>query len=289
MYGKTLRKLREAKRRAQSEVARQVGISPAQLARLEMNQRGLYVEDFVAIAEVLGEKPGNLLPNDLGDIGHLKPIIDRLAGLQPEFLERVESIIEKIILLTDDVLTTVRTQAMPAAERASVPTFVPIALRERRRKMSAEVIAVIERVLGVSDPANRNAAPGRMRKARFAGTISGKDIEFFDPIPDEHRDIPQWARANGAAGALKVVGSSMRDVGVVDGNIMFIKPDHNPPNGGTVIGILNNRLFVKILKRDKSGRPVQLGSKNPESLPIEIQPDDKVKFYCVVVGISGHR
>jgi transcriptional regulator with XRE-family HTH domain len=286
MYGKILRKLRQAKRRGQAEVARHVGISPAQLARLEMNQRGLYVEDFVAIAEVLGEKPGNLLPNDLGDIGHLKPIIDRLAGLQPEFLERVESIIEKTILLTDDVLTTVRTQAMPAADAA---TFVPIALRERRRKMSAKAIAVIERVLGVSGPANRKAAPGRRRKARFAGTISGKDIEFFDPIPDEHRDIPQWASANGAAGALKAVGSSMRDVGIVDGDIMFIKLDHSPPNGKTVIGILNNRLFVKILKRDKSGRPVQLGSKNPESPPIEIQPDDKVKFYCVVVGISGHR
>ena len=103
MYGRILRQLREAKGRGQAEVARSVGISPAQLARLEANQRGLYVEDFVNIAEALGEKPGNLLANDLGEIGHLKPIIDRLASLSPEFLPRVSAIIEKIVLLTENV------------------------------------------------------------------------------------------------------------------------------------------------------------------------------------------
>ena len=103
MYGQILRQLREAKGRGQAEVARSVGISPAQLARLEANQRGLYVEDFVSIAEALGEKPGNLLANDLGEIGHLKPIIDRLASISPEFLPRVATIIEKIVLLTENV------------------------------------------------------------------------------------------------------------------------------------------------------------------------------------------
>ena len=103
MYGRILRQLRVSKGRAQAEVARSVGISPAQLARLETNQRGLYLEDFVNIAEALGEKPGNLLPNDLGDIGHLKPLIDRLAAVRPEYLARVTAIIGKLVLLTEDV------------------------------------------------------------------------------------------------------------------------------------------------------------------------------------------
>ncbi|HEX2120438.1 MAG TPA: helix-turn-helix transcriptional regulator [Thermoanaerobaculia bacterium] len=101
MYGQVLRQLRESQARSQAEVARSVGISPAQLARLEANQRGLYVEDFVRIAAALGEKPGNLLPNDLGEIGHLKPLIDRLAAVRPEFLARVAAIIERIVQLTD--------------------------------------------------------------------------------------------------------------------------------------------------------------------------------------------
>jgi transcriptional regulator with XRE-family HTH domain len=100
MYGRILRQLRESKGRSQAEVARTVGISPAQLARLEANQRGLYLEDFVRIAGALGEKPGNLLANDLGEIGHLKPLIDRLASVRPELLASVSAIIEKIVTLT---------------------------------------------------------------------------------------------------------------------------------------------------------------------------------------------
>jgi transcriptional regulator with XRE-family HTH domain len=112
MYGRILRQLRESKGRGQAEVARSVGISPAQLARLETNQRGLYLEDFVTIAEALGEKPGNLLPNDLGDIARLKPLIDCLATVKAEFLPRVETVIRKIVLLTEDV-----TAAMPRPRR----------------------------------------------------------------------------------------------------------------------------------------------------------------------------
>lgn len=117
MYGPILRQIREAKGRGQAEVARSVGISPAQLARLESNQRGLYLEDFVMIAEALGEKPGNLLPNDMGDIGHLKPLIDRLAAISPTYLARVRAIIDKVVLLTEDVTATGRSKAQSSTER----------------------------------------------------------------------------------------------------------------------------------------------------------------------------
>src|ERR1043166_3328338 len=51
MYGQLLRQLRESKARSQADVARSVAISPAHLARLESGQRGLYLEDFIKIAE----------------------------------------------------------------------------------------------------------------------------------------------------------------------------------------------------------------------------------------------
>jgi len=113
-----LRKLRKSKGRSQVEVAKGAGISPAQLARLESNQRGLYLEDFIRIAEVLGEKPGNLLPNDLGDVGHLKPLIDRLAAVKPELLARVTAIIEEVVLLTEQLPLGARTiTKSPALKR----------------------------------------------------------------------------------------------------------------------------------------------------------------------------
>jgi transcriptional regulator with XRE-family HTH domain len=102
MYGRILRQLREAKGRTQADIARSVGISPAHLARLESNKRGLYLEDFINISAALGEKPGNLLPNDVGEIGHLKPLIDRLAALGPDVLPRVAAILESIVQLTEN-------------------------------------------------------------------------------------------------------------------------------------------------------------------------------------------
>jgi len=104
MYGRILRHLRESKGRSQAEVAKAVAISPAQLARLEAEQRGLYLEDFVSIAEELGEKPGNLLPNDVGNIGHVKPLVDRLAAVPPELLAQVTAILTEVVVLAESVV-----------------------------------------------------------------------------------------------------------------------------------------------------------------------------------------
>ena len=64
----------------------------------------MYVEDFVSIAEALGEKPGNLLPNDVGAIGHVKPLVDRLAAVPPELLPQVAAILAKVAVLAESVV-----------------------------------------------------------------------------------------------------------------------------------------------------------------------------------------
>ena len=127
MYGRILRHLRESKGRSQAEVAKAVAISPAHLARLEAEQRRLYVEDFVNIAEALGEKPGNLLPNDVGAIGHLKPLVDRLAAVPAELLPQVTAILGKVVLLAESVVV-----ATPAAD-ASRPRSRPGSRQKGRR------------------------------------------------------------------------------------------------------------------------------------------------------------
>jgi transcriptional regulator with XRE-family HTH domain len=81
MHGRILRQLPEAKGRSHVDVARSAGISLVQLARPEANQRGLCVENFVNIAAGLGERPRDLLPNDLGDVALRKPRIDRLVTI----------------------------------------------------------------------------------------------------------------------------------------------------------------------------------------------------------------
>lgn len=118
VYGRILRKLRESTGRSQAEVARAVSISPAHLARLEAGQRGLYIEDFVSIAEALGEKPGNLLPNDIGTIGHVKPLVDRLAAVPPSLLAQITAILEKVVALAE---TTVPSALPPPSRPRRAP------------------------------------------------------------------------------------------------------------------------------------------------------------------------
>ena len=127
MYGRILRHLRESKGRSQADVAKAVAISPAHLARLEAEQRGLYIKDFVSIAEALGEKPGNLLPNDVGAIGHVKPLVDRLAAVPPELLLQVTAILAKVVVLAETVVI-----AAPSAG-ASQPKSRPASQRKGRR------------------------------------------------------------------------------------------------------------------------------------------------------------
>lgn len=110
-------------------MAKTVGMSPAHLARLEASKRGLYVDDFVRIAEALGEKPGNLLPNDLGHIGHLKPFIDRLIAVRPELLPRLTTILEEMILLTEPAGAAVLAPVKPRARVGRRST----AEKEKRR------------------------------------------------------------------------------------------------------------------------------------------------------------
>lgn len=121
MYGRILRHLRESKGRSQVEVAKAVAISPAHLARLEAEQRGLYVEDFVSIAEALGEKPGNLLPNDVGAIGHVKPLVDRLAAVPPELLLQVTAILAKIVVLAESVAVAAPAAGTSRAKSRAAP------------------------------------------------------------------------------------------------------------------------------------------------------------------------
>ncbi|HEY0591798.1 MAG TPA: helix-turn-helix transcriptional regulator [Thermoanaerobaculia bacterium] len=131
MYGRILRHLRISKGLSQAEVARRVGMSAAHLARLESSQRGLYLEDFVLIAEALGEKPGNLLPNDVGAVGHLKPLIDRLASVKPEYLATVAAILDKLVLLTEDVAAVARA-AEPKVVKKAAKTARPPSRKARR-------------------------------------------------------------------------------------------------------------------------------------------------------------
>ena len=77
--------------------------------------------------------------------------------------------------------------------------------------------------------------------------------------------------------ALRVNGFSMKDSGILPGDIVLLRNQQTADNGETVVAYFNGGLTVKKLSR--SGRRVFLQSSNPAYKPMEVGKDDE--FYIV--------
>ena len=83
---------------------------------------------------------------------------------------------------------------------------------------------------------------------------------------------------------LRVRGSSMRDAGILDGDLLAVHRTHDARSGQVVIARVNDEVTVKRLKR--RGSQVQLLPENPDFAPIEVDTRrDQLVIEGVGVGI----
>lgn len=115
-----------------------------------------------------------------------------------------------------------------------------------------------------------------------AGTPIGADIgsdemvlldrSFFFPAPDY---------------LLKVRGDSMRDDGILDGDLIGVHRTPSASSGQIVVARIDDEITVKRLKIGKDG--IRLLPRNPEYQPIEVRPDQDFAIeglYCGLVRPS---
>jgi repressor LexA len=115
-----------------------------------------------------------------------------------------------------------------------------------------------------------------------AGTPIGADIgsdemvlldrSFFFPSPDY---------------LLKVRGDSMRDDGILDGDLIGVHRTPTASNGQIVVARIDDEITVKRLKIGKDG--IRLLPRNPEYQPIDVRPDQDFAIeglYCGLVRPS---
>lgn len=235
---------------------------------------------LTTLADLYGVELGDCFPHSAVTVGEVEQITAALAALNPESRKGAISTMAAFI----------RTLAggLSLAAASSTDNVVPFPAAEDRKPLSPDAMERLEEVMKQAGAEPRKAARGPEREVRFYGLASaGEGIEFFDDIPSEYRQIPQWAWKKGARGVFKAAGDSMHDVGIWDQDIMFVKPTPFPKSGEIVICTLNKKVFVKRLKLNERGQPVQLESKNEAYKPIPITPDDEVEFFGVVVGRTG--
>ena len=99
------------------------------------------------------------------------------------------------------------------------------------------------------------------------------DRALFKPAPDY---------------LLRVVGDSMVDAGILEGDLIAVRKTPEARNGQIVVARVDDAVTVKVFKRDKRG--IRLLPRNPEYAPIEVDAtrDFAIEgLYCGLVRSAG--
>ena len=82
---------------------------------------------------------------------------------------------------------------------------------------------------------------------------------------------------------LKVRGMSMRDVGIMDGDLLAVKACHEARNGQIIVARLGDDVTVKRLRRTAQG--VELLPENPDYPVIVVHPSEPFAIEGLAVGL----
>jgi repressor LexA len=82
---------------------------------------------------------------------------------------------------------------------------------------------------------------------------------------------------------LKVRGMSMRDAGILDGDLLAVQKASEAKNGQIVVARLSDDVTVKRFKRTRSS--IELIAENPDFAPIVVSPGDAFAIEGLAVGL----
>jgi len=86
---------------------------------------------------------------------------------------------------------------------------------------------------------------------------------------------------------LKVRGMSMRDAGIIDGDLLAVKQTREAQNGQIVVARLGDEVTVKRFRRNQ--HLIELLSENPDFKPIVVQPGEPFELEGLAVGLIRGR
>ncbi len=130
----------------------------------------------------------------------------------------------------------------------------------------------------------KKRAPSRL--ARTFPVAATPNVTLFDERKRRRVEIPPSLWKAGARYAASVVGDSMIDAGINDGDIVYFRQPaaKRPPRGELVIIRVNDGVYLK--RYDESRGEKRLLSDNEAYRAIVLQPEDDVELYGIVVRDS---
>jgi len=86
---------------------------------------------------------------------------------------------------------------------------------------------------------------------------------------------------------LKVKGLSMRDIGIMDGDLLAVKTTREARNGQIIVARLGEEVTVKRLQKTAQG--IALLPENPDFSPIHVLPGDIFEIEGLAVGLIRNQ
>lgn len=128
------------------------------------------------------------------------------------------------------------------------------------------------------------ATPARIP---LVGTVAAGDpLEVFPHPEVELVEVPRSMVGRGETLAFRVKGDSMRDEGILPGDIVVCQKQATARNGQTVIALVNGEVTIK--RYFRTGGVVELRPANVNLQPIVVKDTDAFHIEGIVVGVLRH-
>jgi repressor LexA len=109
----------------------------------------------------------------------------------------------------------------------------------------------------------------------------------IEPVPQsELIDVPPSMLRGGNTFALRVKGESMKDDGILPGDLVVVRKQDTARNGQTVVALVNQEATVKTYFKTDS--QIELHPANAAMQPIVVQPSDEFHIEGILIGVIRH-
>lgn len=156
-------------------------------------------------------------------------------------------------------------------------------LRALEKKGAIDILSGASRGIRVNQT-GATQRPGRLMDLAVIGRVAaGAPIEADAHVQGRYQVDPNLFTPR-ADYLLRVRGLSMRDIGILDGDLLAVHRTSEARNGQVVVARLAEEVTVKRLRR--RGHTVQLLPENPEFEPIEVDlRTDELTIEGIAVGV----
>jgi repressor LexA len=211
---------------------------------------------------------------------YIMPLVEALTDRQSEILKLIRELTEVSGYppTRAEIAERMGFRSVNAAEQH---------LRALEKKGAIEISAGSSRGIRVRDARGSNRA-GRLLELPLVGRVAAGSPMLAEENVQGHYQVDPNLFTPRADYLLRVRGMSMRDVGILEGDLLAVHRTEEARTGQIIVARLADEVTVKRFRR--RGHAVQLLPENPEFEPIEVDlRREPLAIEGVAVGVIRNK